>query len=163
MIPAHRALKAPRKPGCNMFRTLIREFIADETATGLFTGAAAGKIVRDARTLSASARWSFHRRGSMCGYVRIRAGISRPWPGPRAAAGNIGYHSEWRKTRDESKYHRVIDSHGFYRRFAAPCGGICASPGWGREKVIACVIKLLEATRIRVGNEEYAGQNHSYD
>jgi DNA topoisomerase-1 len=35
-------------------------------------------------------------------------------------------------------------------------------PGLPREKVLAAVVRLLEATLIRVGNEEYAKENHSY-
>ena len=35
-------------------------------------------------------------------------------------------------------------------------------PGLPREKVVAAVVRLLEATLIRVGNEEYARQNRSF-
>src|ERR671936_455583 len=34
-------------------------------------------------------------------------------------------------------------------------------PGLSREKVLAAVVQLLEKTLIRVGNEEYARENHS--
>jgi len=37
-----------------------------------------------------------------------------------------------------------------------------ARPGLAREKVIATVVKLLETTFIRVGNEEYARENRSF-
>ena len=37
-----------------------------------------------------------------------------------------------------------------------------ALPGLPREKVLAAVVRLLETTRIRVGNEEYARQNASF-
>src|SRR5262249_28071361 len=35
-------------------------------------------------------------------------------------------------------------------------------PGLPREKVLAAVVRLLEQTHVRVGNEEYARHNHSY-
>ena len=35
-------------------------------------------------------------------------------------------------------------------------------PGLPRDKVLAAVVRLLEATLIRVGNEEYAKENRSY-
>ena len=37
-----------------------------------------------------------------------------------------------------------------------------ALPGLPREKVLAAVVRLLETSRIRVGNEEYARQNNSF-
>ncbi|HEU5116999.1 MAG TPA: hypothetical protein VFT74_10020, partial [Isosphaeraceae bacterium] len=35
-------------------------------------------------------------------------------------------------------------------------------PGMPREKVLAAVVRLLELTQIRVGNDEYARTNRSY-
>ena len=50
--------------------------------------------------------------------------------------------------------------------FARPCRRIRARvaadlrrPGLPREKVLATVVRLLETTLIRVGNDEYARQN----
>src|SRR5436305_6049856 len=37
-----------------------------------------------------------------------------------------------------------------------------ARPGLPREKVLAAVVRLLETTLIRVGNEEYARANRSF-
>src|SRR5262249_25588895 len=37
-----------------------------------------------------------------------------------------------------------------------------ARPGMPREKVIATVVRLLEATLVRVGNEEYARNNSAF-
>ena len=37
-----------------------------------------------------------------------------------------------------------------------------AKPGLPRDKVLATVVQLLEKSLIRVGNEEYARQNHSF-
>jgi DNA topoisomerase-1 len=72
------------------------------------------------------------------------------------------YHTRWRVVRDEAKYGRMV-------AFAHSLGAIRASgerdlarPGLPREKVLATVVRLLEATLIRVGNEEYARHNGSY-
>src|SRR3546814_3012212 len=37
-----------------------------------------------------------------------------------------------------------------------------ARPGLPREKVLATVVRLLETTLIRVGNDEYARQNRTF-
>ena len=72
------------------------------------------------------------------------------------------YHPRWRAARDETKYTRMI-------AFAAALPAIrrrvaedLERPGLPREKVLATVVRLLETTRIRVGNEEYARTNGSF-
>ena len=72
------------------------------------------------------------------------------------------YHARWRVVRDQTKYARMIG-------FAAALPGIRARvaedltrPGLPREKVLAAVVRLLETTLIRVGNEEYARANKSF-
>ncbi len=72
------------------------------------------------------------------------------------------YHTRWRSVRDETKYDRMIAFAkllpGIRRRVDADL----SRPGLPREKVLATIVKLLEATLIRVGNDEYARQNRSY-
>lgn len=72
------------------------------------------------------------------------------------------YHAEWRRVRDESKYERLA---AFGRRLPSIRRRIAADlarDGMPREKVVATLIRLLEATLMRVGNEEYARTNGSY-
>jgi DNA topoisomerase I len=72
------------------------------------------------------------------------------------------YHPDWRAVRDETKFGRMT-------AFAAALPGIRARVsedlgrrGLPRERVLAAVVRLLETTLIRVGNDEYARQNGSY-
>ncbi|EYF00969.1 Hypothetical protein CAP_8837 [Chondromyces apiculatus DSM 436] len=72
------------------------------------------------------------------------------------------YHARFREVRDETKYHRLL-------AFAQALPGIrrrleedLARPGLCRERVLATVVKLLETTLIRVGNDEYARSNASF-
>lgn len=72
------------------------------------------------------------------------------------------YHPRWRAFRDETKYGRMI---AFGRALPAIRRRIdedMAKPGLPREKVLATVVRLLEESLIRVGNEEYARTNRSY-
>jgi DNA topoisomerase-1 len=72
------------------------------------------------------------------------------------------YHSDWRATRDETKFDRMqAFAHALpilRRRARADL----ARPGLPREKVLATLVQLLERSLIRVGNEEYARQNESF-
>ena len=72
------------------------------------------------------------------------------------------YHPEWRETRDNGKFSRMIEFGralpGLRKRLKADL----ALPGLPRDKVLALIVKLLDDTLIRVGNEEYARTNKSY-
>ena len=72
------------------------------------------------------------------------------------------YHSRWREVRDETKYNRMIAFAQALPRIRGATEEHLALPGLAREKVLATVVRLLEATLIRVGNEEYARSNESY-
>lgn len=72
------------------------------------------------------------------------------------------YHPDWRATRDESKYGRMM---AFARALPALRRRVDQDlqlPGLSKNKVLATVVRLLETTLIRVGNDEYARTNHSY-
>jgi DNA topoisomerase-1 len=47
-------------------------------------------------------------------------------------------------------------------RIRSRCDGDLRRPGLSRDKVLAAVVRLLELTLIRVGNEEYARLNRSF-
>jgi DNA topoisomerase-1 len=72
------------------------------------------------------------------------------------------YHPRWRETRDETKYGRLAAFAKALPRIRRRTGRDLARPGLPREKALAAVVRLLEATLIRVGNEEYARENESF-
>jgi DNA topoisomerase I len=72
------------------------------------------------------------------------------------------YHPRWRAIRDEAKYARLRDFGRILPRVRRQVRQDLAVSGLPRRKVLATVVRLLETTLIRVGNEEYARQNHSY-
>jgi DNA topoisomerase-1 len=121
-----------------------------------------GRAVRDEQTLS-----------------RIRSLVIPPawtevWicPSPRGHLQATGrdvrgrkqyrYHPCWRETRDENKYARLADFGralpGIRKRVSADL----RKHGLPREKVLATVVRLLETTYMRVGNETYARENASF-
>ena len=72
------------------------------------------------------------------------------------------YHPDWRLARDGAKFERMV---AFGE--ALPClrrrlKVDLARPGLPREKVVAVVVSLLDATRIRIGNAQYARDNASF-
>lgn len=72
------------------------------------------------------------------------------------------YHARWREVRDEAKYDRMLAFGQLLPRIRARIEEDLARPGLTREKVLATVLRLMEATLIRIGNDEYAKANESY-
>jgi DNA topoisomerase-1 len=72
------------------------------------------------------------------------------------------YHPRWREVRDEAKYTKMLVFGRVLPRIRAQVEHDLARPGLPREKVLAAVVRLLETTLMRVGNEEYAKTNKSF-
>lgn len=72
------------------------------------------------------------------------------------------YHPRWREVRDNTKYERMIDFGRALPMIRRRVKKDLARSGLPREKILATVVRLLELTLIRVGNEEYAKHNDSF-
>lgn len=72
------------------------------------------------------------------------------------------YHPRWRARRDTTKFDRAIEFGRTLPRLRARIRRDLARHGLPREKVLAAVVRLLELTLIRVGNDEYARSNRSF-
>src|SRR5215204_5168596 len=72
------------------------------------------------------------------------------------------YHPKWHEVRDDTKFSRML-----VFGQALPCirervDQDLRRHGLPKEKVLAAVVRLLDTTLIRVGNEEYARTNRSF-
>ena len=72
------------------------------------------------------------------------------------------YHPAFREVRDGTKYEHVTAFAAALPHIRATVRKHMSLRGLPREKVLATIVYLLETTLIRVGNEDYAKQNHSY-
>jgi DNA topoisomerase-1 len=72
------------------------------------------------------------------------------------------YHPRWREMRDENKFGRMVGFARVLPRIRRRVARDLRRPGLPRERVIATIVKLLETTFARIGNEEYAQQNGSF-
>ena len=123
---------------------------------------AAGKPVRDKATVA-----------------RIKALVippawTRVWICPRAdghiqATGRDArgrkqyrYHPRWQQVRDAAKYGRLLAFGKALPALRRRVTKDLQAPPLSRARVLATVIRLLETTLIRVGNEEYARTNQSF-
>ena len=72
------------------------------------------------------------------------------------------YHAEYREAREEAKFEHMLQFAKALPAIRASVAEHMGLRGLPRQKVLATVVHLLEATLIRVGNDEYAKANQSY-
>jgi len=72
------------------------------------------------------------------------------------------YHPRFRRGRDAAKFERLVAFANALPAIRSRVDEDLARPGLPKEKVLAAVVRLLELTLIRVGNEEYARLNRSF-
>jgi DNA topoisomerase I len=72
------------------------------------------------------------------------------------------YHQRWREERDANKFERMAGFGAALPRIRRRVAKDLRRPGLPMEKVVATIVRLLETTYIRIGNEEYARQNNSF-
>jgi len=72
------------------------------------------------------------------------------------------YHPRWREVRDSVKYGRMLKFVAALPRIRRRVARDLSRRALNREKVLATVVRLLELTLIRIGNEEYAQANQSF-
>jgi DNA topoisomerase I len=72
------------------------------------------------------------------------------------------YHPQWREHRDATKFGRMLEFGRALPRIRRRVAKDLRVGGLPKEKVLATIVRLLECTLIRVGNEEYARANGSF-
>jgi DNA topoisomerase I len=72
------------------------------------------------------------------------------------------YHELWRTRRDQEKFDEMIDFARSLPRMRRIVDRELGSKGMGRERVLACAVRLLDRGFFRLGGESYAVENETY-
>jgi DNA topoisomerase-1 len=72
------------------------------------------------------------------------------------------YHDEWRIVRDAAKFDRMLAFADALPALRKRVSADLKRDGLPKERVLAGLVRLLESTLIRIGNEEYARDNKSF-
>lgn len=72
------------------------------------------------------------------------------------------YHARWREVRDSTKYDRMMAFARALPKIRKRVQRDLKLQGLPRDKILATLVRLLEKTLIRIGNDEYARDNQSY-
>jgi DNA topoisomerase I len=123
---------------------------------------AQGRAVRDAATLSRIRQLAIppaYEDVWICPYPRGHLQATG-----RDARGRkqYRYHALWRTSKDEAKHARMHEFGRSLLRLRRTLRLDLAKPGLPRDKVLALVLSIMDATQVRVGNEEYARSNGSF-
>ena len=71
------------------------------------------------------------------------------------------YHVRWREVRDLAKFDRMVDFGRALPKLRRRLRHDLGRSGLPREKVLAVIVSMLDSTRVRIGNAEYA-RNKSF-
>ncbi len=72
------------------------------------------------------------------------------------------YHAKWRETRDTAKFAHMAAFGRALPRSRAAVDADLRRRDLSRERVLATIVRLLELTLVRIGNDEYARSNKSF-
>jgi DNA topoisomerase-1 len=121
-----------------------------------------GRRIRDARTLARIARLAIPPAYEDVWICTNPRGHLQATGRDARGRKQYRYHADWSSARDDHKHARMLSFGKALRRLRAAVRRDLKLPGLPREKVLALVVRLLDATQVRVGNAEYARSNGSF-
>ena len=72
------------------------------------------------------------------------------------------YHESFTRRREAEKYQRIVDFARALPKLRRRVAADLRKPGLGRDKVMACLLRILGTCFIRPGSQQYAEENHSF-
>ncbi|MBA3232701.1 MAG: DNA topoisomerase IB [Propionibacteriales bacterium] len=72
------------------------------------------------------------------------------------------YHPVWRQQRDAAKFDRVLAMAKSLPKVRVQVAAHLAGEGMGRERAMACAVRLIDLGYFRIGNDAYTDEHGSY-
>jgi DNA topoisomerase-1 len=123
---------------------------------------AEGRIVRDAKTLDRIAKLVIPPAWTEVWICADPRGHIQVTGRDQRGRKQYRYHPDWRAVRDQNKYEHLAAFARALPRLRRQVDIDLSRRGLVRERVLAAVVRLLEVTLIRIGNDEYAKANNSF-
>lgn len=133
-----------------------------QAKTGFRYRDAAGRPVRDPDTMARIATLAIPPAWTDVWICPLAGGHIQATGRDAKGRKQYRYHDAWRRDRDGLKFERMIAFGRGLPRLRARVERDLGRRGLPREKVIAAVVRLMELTLIRVGNEAYVKENKSF-
>jgi DNA topoisomerase IB len=121
-----------------------------------------GRRIRDARTLARIAKLAIPPAYEQVWICTNPRGHLQATGRDARGRKQYRYHPDWSSARDDHKHSRMLSFGQALTRLRAAVRRDLRLPDMPREKVLALIVKLLDTTQVRIGNEEYARSNGSF-
>jgi DNA topoisomerase-1 len=121
-----------------------------------------GQVIKDAPTLARIKRLAIPPAWTSVWICPIANGHIQATGRDARGRKQYRYHADWQAVRDGAKFERMIAFGRALPRIRRRIARDMARRKLDRRKVLATMVRLLETTLVRIGNEEYAKQNHSF-
>lgn len=72
------------------------------------------------------------------------------------------YHPKWIQLRSQTKFYKMVSFGRVLPNIRKRVAQDLEQEGWPKSKVAALIVRLMEETHIRIGNEQYAKRNKTY-
>lgn len=72
------------------------------------------------------------------------------------------YHSQWEKQRQQKKFDKLAEFASFLPIIRSQIDKDLKAKEWSKNKVLALIVRILDQTGIRIGNQRYTDENNSY-
>ena len=159
LVAVREARKAARRAGLHYVTDEAAGITRHRTGSVMTYRGPRGQVIRNPDTLARIRRFAIPPAWTGVWICRDPRGHLQATGRDARGRKQYRYHDDWRATRDEGKFARMIAFGGALPRIRRQVARDLRREG--REKVLATVVRLLETTLIRVGNEEYRRTNHS--
>ena len=151
-------------------RAAALKYVSDETpgirrkksGTGFAYVGPAGKPVRDEATLRRIKSLAIPPAWTEVWICPDSAGHLQATGFDARGRKQYRYHPRFREVREQTKYNKMLAFGQALPKIRKRIERDLKRSGLARERVLAAVVKLLETTLIRVGNDEYAKSNNSF-
>ena len=121
-----------------------------------------GRRIRDARTLTRIAKLAIPPAYDDVWICSSPRGHLQATGRDARGRKQYRYHPDWSSARDDHKHSRMLSFGQSLGRLRAAVRRDLKLPGMPRERVLALIVRLLDTTQVRIGNEEYARSNGSF-
>ena len=121
-----------------------------------------GKVVKDAETMARIKRLAIPPAWTAVWICPSATGHIQATGRDARGRKQYRYHGDWSAVRDGAKFERMIAFGKTLPRIRRQVERDLSRRKLDRRKVLAAMVRLLETTLVRIGNEEYAKQNQSF-
>ena len=156
------AVEIAKAAGLRYVRDTEPGFRRERNGTGFRYVAPDGSLVRDRETLDRIAALAIPPAYENVWISKNPRGHVQATGRDARGRKQYRYHAQWRRIRDGAKFDRMIEFAEALPRLRRRLRRDLAQPGLPRDKVVALIVELLDATRLRIGNAAYARENSSY-